>query len=78
MATNDTIQVRSAIPPKPDGGHLVVLHEVDQAHPGGEAFVAGPHAVEVARTARVQRGIADGTLEVVAEPATTAKPKSDK
>ena len=75
------ITVRSTIPPKPDGGNVVALYETDTEHPDGEAYVAGPAPVRVARTPQVHRLIADGVLAETDEdeapappPATTAPP----
>ena len=65
----DHITVKSTIPTKPDGGNPVVLYETHEDHPDGEAFVAGPAPVEVARTPLVHRLIADGTLEEVGSKA---------
>ncbi len=48
-----TILVKSTLPSQPDGGDKVVLFEIDDRHPGGEAFVAGDKPVEVFPTPRV-------------------------
>jgi hypothetical protein len=61
------ITVRSTIPTKPDGGNVVALYEAHEDHPDGEAYVAGPAPVKVARTGQVHRLISDGTLEEVEE-----------
>lgn len=47
------IKVKSTLKQKPDGGDEIVLFEVDNRHPGGEAFVAGDTPVEVFPTPRV-------------------------
>lgn len=63
------IIVRSTIPTRADGGNVVVLYETHEDHPDGEAYVAGPTPVRVARTGLVHRLISDGALEEVeAEP----------
>lgn len=59
------ITVRSTIPTRPDGGNVIALYEIHEDHPDGEAFVAGPGPVKVARTGTVHRLISDGTLEEV-------------
>lgn len=66
------IQVRSTVPTRPDGGNAVVLYETHPDHPDGEAFVAGPNPVSVARTPAVHKLISDGALEVVEEKAAEA------
>lgn len=68
MADEKLIWVRSTIPTRRDGGNTVALYEADDAHPDGEAFVAGPEPVQVARTTQVHRLISDGTLEEVDAP----------
>lgn len=47
------ITVKSTLESKPDGGDEVVLFELDDRHPGGEAFVAGDKPVKVFPTPRV-------------------------
>jgi hypothetical protein len=64
MAEN-TIQVRSKLKSAADGGHPTALWEVDPAHPGGEAFIAGPGSVEVAETAGVMGALRDDKIERV-------------
>lgn len=59
------IKVRSTIPTKADGGNVVALYEAHADHPDGEAFVAGPEPVDVARTPQVHRLLSEGTLEQV-------------
>lgn len=62
----DTIKVKAS----PTCGDRVALWDVDEAHPGGEAFVAGAaevkHAelpwVEVAETPAVLAALRDGLL----------------
>lgn len=54
--------VISTNPVKKDGGSVVALFEEDEAHPGGEAFVAGPKAVEVALTSAVVGKLASGEI----------------
>jgi hypothetical protein len=44
----------------------VALWERHPAHPGGEVFIAGERAVDVAGTAAVQRALKDGRLVEVA------------
>lgn len=58
----DTIQVMSA-----RGDNRVALHELDPAHPGGEAFVAGNLVVEVAPTAFVNQRIREGELKLAGD-----------
>lgn len=51
-------------------GDRVALWERDPAHPGGEAFVAGPALVQVAPTPAVLAGIRVGRLvEIKPKPA---------
>lgn len=61
----EILTVRSTIPTQPDGGNKVALFETHAEHPDGEAFVAGPNPVQVARTPTVQKLLGDGTLEIV-------------
>lgn len=69
------ITVRSTIPTKADGGNIVALYEVHPDHPDGEAYVAGPKPVRVARTSDVQKAISDEKLEIVDdEPEPTPAP----
>lgn len=49
------------------GEHQFQVAERDDAHPNGEAFVAGPDPVEVGDTPTVQRAIRDGLIEEVSE-----------
>ena len=61
----DVVKVRSTLTPKKDGGDVVVLWEQDDAHPGGQAFIAGPAPVEVALTPAVSKLLRDGVIEEV-------------
>ena len=56
----ELINVRSA-----RSDERVALWEKDDEHPGGEAYVAGSAAVQVATTSAVIRKIADGEIEVI-------------
>lgn len=47
------------------GDNRVAFHEVDDAHPGGSAFVAGPKVVKVGRTALAQERIRSRMLAEV-------------
>jgi hypothetical protein len=60
----EMILVRSTLPQRDDDGWPVALYEQDDAHPDGEAYVAGPDPVEVARTGLVNRRISEGALEI--------------
>lgn len=62
---DEMIWIASTLPTQDDGGDKVVLFEQDRAHPDGEAFVAGPKPVQVARTAGVERVLREGTAVVV-------------
>lgn len=64
----DIITVTSTLPAKADGGYPIALYETHPEHPNGEAYVAGPKEVQVARTPAVHRLISEGTLEVVEKP----------
>lgn len=75
MATKH-ITVRSTIPTRPDGGNVVALYETHEDHPDGEAYVAGPAPVTVARTGQVHRLISDGVLEEVDTPVAAPEPQS--
>ena len=59
--------VRSTLLPTADGGDPVVLHEHDDRHPGGFAFVAGKTPVEVFPTAAVLTAIKDEKLKDVTD-----------
>jgi hypothetical protein len=61
----DTFLVKSALPVAKDGGSVVALWEVDDAHPGGQAFIAGDRPVEVANTAGVESALRDKKIEKV-------------
>jgi hypothetical protein len=61
------IYVVSTLAAKPDGGHQVALFEIDSAHPGGQAYVAGPVPVKVAPTAEVSRAIHENRMREVSE-----------
>lgn len=61
----EMVMVKSLLPERDDGGFPVALYEQDAAHPDGEAFVAGPDPVEVARTGLVNRRISEDALEIV-------------
>lgn len=61
------IFVRSTLPSAPDGGDTVVIHEQDNRHPGGFAFVAGKTPVEVYPTAAVLGAIKDERLKDVTD-----------
>ncbi len=63
----DIVTVVSTAPLATDGGSVVVLWEKNNAHPGGEAFIAGDTPVRVALTPTVQKLITDGRIEEVAE-----------
>lgn len=60
-----TIHVVSTLPARDDGGSQVALFEIDAAHPGGQAYVAGPVPVEVSPTAEVSRAIHEGRMREV-------------
>lgn len=59
---SDHITVKSTLPEKPDGGNEVVLWEIHEDHPEGEAFVAGPNPVKVGRTPLVLKALGDKRL----------------
>lgn len=65
MGQENLIKVRSKIPTKKDGTNEVVVWDRDDAHPDGEAFIAGPTVVEVAPTAAITSAIHAGKIEVV-------------
>ncbi len=56
------IEVVSNLVPREDGGDPVALFERHEAHPGGEAFIAGPRPVSVALTARVIEALREGRI----------------
>ncbi len=64
----ETITVKSALP-----NNDVALWEKHPNHPGQEIFVAGDAEVEVAKTPRVMRALADNRL-VEIEKKTAVKP----
>ena len=64
----ETITVKSALP-----NNDVALWEKHPNHPGQEIFVAGDTEVEVAKTPRVMRALADNRL-VEVEKKTAVKP----
>jgi hypothetical protein len=64
----ETITVKSALP-----NNDVALWEKHPNHPGQEIFVAGDAEVEVAKTPRVMRALADNRL-VEVEKKTAVKP----
>lgn len=64
----ETITVKSALP-----NNDVALWEKHPNHPGQEIFVAGEAEVEVAKTPRVMRALADNRL-VEVEKKTAVKP----
>ena len=64
----ETITVKSALP-----NNDVALWEKHPKHPGQEIFVAGDAEVEVAKTPRVMRALADNRL-VEVEKKTAVKP----
>ncbi len=64
----ETITVKSALP-----SNDVALWEKHPNHPGQEIFVAGEAEVEVAKTPRVMRALADNRL-VEVEKKTAVKP----
>jgi hypothetical protein len=58
------ITVKSVLPKKKDGSSEVAIWDKDDAHPGGEAFVAGDEAVLVAPTAAISGAITAGRIIV--------------
>lgn len=64
----ETIFVKSALP-----NNDVALWEKHPNHPGQEIFVAGDVEVEVAKTPRVMRALADGKLVEVEKKAAAPK-----
>lgn len=64
----ETISVKSAL-----GNNDVALWEKHPDHPGQEIFVAGDVEVEVAKTPRVMRALADGKLVEVEKKTAAAK-----
>lgn len=64
----ETIFVKSALP-----NNDVALWEKHPNHPGQEIFVAGDVEVEVAKTPRVMRALADGKLVEVEKKAAVPK-----
>lgn len=64
----ETIFVKSAL-----GNNDVALWEKHPNHPDQEIFVAGEAEVEVAKTARVMRALADGKLVEVTKTAAAKK-----
>ena len=58
----ELIYVVSTLPTAKDGGSPLALHEKNDAHPDGEAFIAGSKAVLVAPTAAVLAKITSGVL----------------
>ncbi len=65
------------VKPAADGGFPVVLWERDDAHPDGEAYIAGPGTFQVGETAAVSRAIAAGQLVRVEAPAENSEPGAD-
>jgi hypothetical protein len=63
------IWVRSLLPIEADGGSRVALFEQNDAHPDGEAFVAGETPVQVAQTGAVLKALANGQIEETDAPA---------
>ncbi len=59
--------VRSTLPSTPDGGDPVVLHEQDDRHPGGFAFVSGKTPVEVFPTTAVLQALKDEKLKDITD-----------
>lgn len=59
------IKVKSTLGQRRDGGWPLAFFERDAAHPQGEAFIAGPDAVEVAETPAVLLALGNGQLERV-------------
>ncbi len=59
--------VRSTLKPTPDGGDPVVLHEQDERHPGGFAFVSGKAPVEVFATPAVLNALKEGWLKDITD-----------
>lgn len=47
------------------GEHLVLMFEFDEAHPNGEATIAGPIPVQVGDTFKVRELLKDGSIEEV-------------
>lgn len=68
----EIITVKSTLKPEPDGGNPVALYEkhpdhpkANEADPEGEAYVAGPNPVKVAKTPAVLKKLSEGVLEEV-------------
>lgn len=61
----DTITVKGTAEANKDGSFPVAVWERDEAHPDGEAFVAGPTEVEVGKTYAVTSALQKGEIEVV-------------
>jgi len=80
---NDTISVRSALPPTEDGGWPTALYEQDPAHKkqawdehgvDGEVYIYGDRTFVVARTAGVMAALKEGRL---VEAGAAAPPPSE-
>lgn len=61
------INVVSTLPAAPDGGNQVAVFETDAAHPGGQAYVAGPRPAKVAATAAISQAIHEGRAREITD-----------
>lgn len=62
MADKETIWVRSAHPERADDPDHCAFHEVNAAHPQGQAHVRGGSVVEVAETDAVKAALKNGLI----------------
>lgn len=65
---NKTLWVKTAMPIAPDGGSEIAFYERDDAHPGGQAWVASDKPVEVGDTDTVRDAIRAGRLQETKAP----------
>lgn len=68
-----TVTVKSGLPKRDDGGFPLALFERNEAHKGGEIYIADDETHEVALTAEVKAALNDGRL-VEAEEGESEKP----